>query len=239
MQQPHTFRRALLSRARRPSASMCVALFALVIALDGSAVAKVIIRGSNIAKNAITSAKIKNHSIKSVDIAAGVIPPVGYSRAQSDGLFVSKAAAAANTAPDSAALGGKAASSFYDRTEADGRFVPIAPGTVNAAPNSAQLEGHTASAFPLKGTDVTSTLSLGAGAVPSHACTAFATTVTGAQVGDVAILGFVGAVAVPAGLTFQPLKVSSPDSMTLRICNPTNVGSPAAANVGVRIITFR
>jgi hypothetical protein len=239
MQQPQSRRRTLLSRARRPSASMCVALFALVLALDGSAVARVIVRGSNIARNAITSPKIKNHSIKSVDIAKGVIPAAGYSRAQSDGLFVSKAPGSVNAAPDSAALGGKPASSFYDRAEADGRFVGIAPGTGNAAPNSAQLEGHPASAFPLKGTDVTTTLNLDAGAVASHSCTTFAVTVAGAQVGDVAILGFVGAVAVPPGLTFQPLKVSSPDGMTLRICNPTNVASPAAANVGIRVITLR
>ncbi|MEA2155691.1 MAG: hypothetical protein QOE11_1831 [Solirubrobacteraceae bacterium] len=150
-------------------------------------------------------------------------------RAESDGRFVSKLAATAPApAPDSAALGGKPAASFYDRTEADGRFVTIAPGTVNAAPNSAQLEGHPASAFPLKGTDVTTTMTLPAGAVAAHSCTTTQLTVTGARVGDVAVLGFVGDVPAPPGLTFQPLKVASPDGMTLRMCNPTATPSPAA-----------
>jgi hypothetical protein len=66
-----------------------------------------------------------------------------------------------------------------------------------------------------------------------------AASVAGAQVGDVPVMAFVGANAPPPGLTFQPLKVTSPDNMTLRLCNPTGSASSAFTDVGVRIITFR
>jgi hypothetical protein len=63
--------------------------------------------------------------------------------------------------------------------------------------------------------------------------------VAGAQVGDVPVMAFVNATPVPLGLTFQPLKVTSTDNMTLRLCNPTDADSPAFTDLGVRIITLR
>lgn len=89
------------------------------------------------------------------------------------------------------------------------------------------------------GTDVTGTISEPAGAVAAHSCLSAGVTAVGAQVGDVPVMAFIGATPPPSGLTFQPVKVSSPDNVTLRFCNPTASASTAFTDVGVRIITFR
>lgn len=89
------------------------------------------------------------------------------------------------------------------------------------------------------GTDVTGAINGIAGAVPAHSCLTDDADAGGAQVGDLPVMAFVGNTPAPSGLVFQPLKISSPGHMTLRFCNPTDTPSPAFANVGVRIITFR
>ena len=119
---------------------MIVAFIALAIALQGSAIARVLIGSANIKNNAITSAKIKNRTIKSKDIARGVIPDP-YSKTQSDARYVNKLPGTLNEAPNSAALGGTAADQFLTKGQSDSRYVNIVPGTINAAPNSAALGG--------------------------------------------------------------------------------------------------
>ena len=89
------------------------------------------------------------------------------------------------------------------------------------------------------GTDITGTISEPAGAVAAHSCLSADVTVAGAQVGDVPVMAFIGGASAPGGLTFQPVKVTSPDNMTLRLCNPMPTASSAFTDVGVRIITFR
>jgi hypothetical protein len=88
------------------------------------------------------------------------------------------------------------------------------------------------------GADFTGSIAGDAGAVAAHSCTSTDLVVTGAQVGEVPMLAFVGNIPAPAGLTFQVLKISAADHGLLRLCNPTNVASPAFAGVGVRILTF-
>jgi len=239
---------------------MCVALLALVLALDGPALAKIVtpgkgpntttphsgldskplIHGRDIASNAITSPKIKDHSIGSVDIANGVISKPGYSMAQSDDRYVRKVPGSPNQATDAAALGGKPAAAFLDKTDSDARYVNIVPGSTNQAPNAAALQGHPASDFPLRGTDITGPLMISAGSVPANGCLTEEVTIFGAQPGDLPIIGFVGNAVVPAGLTFELLKVLAVDTATLRICNATSAAAPTAtANLTVRVITFR
>ena len=89
------------------------------------------------------------------------------------------------------------------------------------------------------GTDVTTTITGDAGTVAAHSCTTTSLAVAGAQVGELPVLAFVGSTPAPPGLTFQAIKVSSPDTLTLRYCNPTATDSPAFTGVGVRVITFR
>jgi hypothetical protein len=101
----------------------------------------------------------------------------------------------------------------------------------NVATNSLSLAD-------LVGVDIAGTINLAAGAVAAHSCTSFATIATGAAVGQVPLLAFVGGTPAPAGLTFQLLKVTSPGHILMRVCNPTNTNSPAASGVGVRVVTF-
>ena len=61
-------------------------------------------------------------------------------------------------------------------------------------------------------------------------------TATGAQLGQFAMVGLTGAVAVP-NVTFTPARIEVVNQVTFRICNPTtsivNLG-----NVGIRVVTF-
>jgi len=87
--------------------------------------------------------------------------------------------------------------------------------------------------------NITGTIHGDAGAVPAHSCVTTTINVGGATVGDAGMISFTGDVPVPAGLVFSFLKVTSPDNASMRICNPTNSASPAFANVGVRVVTFK
>ena len=55
----------------RPSASMVVSIFALVVATSGASYAAVKIDGGDIAKGTVTSKQIANETIKSVDVKDG------------------------------------------------------------------------------------------------------------------------------------------------------------------------
>jgi hypothetical protein len=106
------------------------------------------------------------------------------------------------------------------------------------AVTGAKVATDSLSLADLVGADVRQTISVSAGAVPPHSCTTFAANAPGAQVGQAILLTFIGNVPAPPGLTFQPIKISSPGQYSLRFCNPTNVASPAFTNVGVRVVTF-
>lgn len=89
------------------------------------------------------------------------------------------------------------------------------------------------------GADVTTTIHGDAGVVRPHSCTTASLPVAGAQVGDLPVIAFVGSTPAPPGLTFQAIKVDSPNDVTLRFCDPTDVASPPFSGVGMRVITFR
>jgi hypothetical protein len=222
---------------------MVVAIVALVAALDGPAIARetahaarVIISGKNIKKGTITGKQVKDHSLTRKDLASGVFGNF-FTKTQSDARYVNKVQGTVNEAPNAAALGGKDASQFLDKASSDARYVNIVPGTVNEAPNAAQLGGHAPSDFPLVGTDVTGSLTVAA--VPAHSCTTLETDVTGARLGDLPVIAFVGGTPAIPGLIFEAIKINSPDHMTLRVCNPTASASTATSDVGVRVIAFR
>jgi hypothetical protein len=101
------------------------------------------------------------------------------------------------------------------------------------------LKGDKGDRAQIVGTDVTTTIHDDAGAVRPHSCTTSSLTVPGARVGDLPLLAFVGNTPAPPGLTFQAIKASSPNEVTLRYCDPTDVASPVFSGVGVRILTFR
>jgi hypothetical protein len=101
-----------------------------------------------------------------------------------------------------------------------------------------KLVDHSVSTADLNGADIHGTIHGDAGAVASHSCPTSDIVLGGAQVGDVALLTFIGDTPAPAGLTFQILKVSSPGHGNIRFCNPTDAASPAFTGVGIRVLTF-
>jgi hypothetical protein len=89
------------------------------------------------------------------------------------------------------------------------------------------------------GANITGTIHGDAGAVAAHSCLTTDITVGGASVGEAGMISFTGNVPAPAGLIFEFIKVSSANHAILRLCNPTNVASPAFSDVGVRVVTFK
>jgi hypothetical protein len=117
------------------------------------------------------------------------------------------------------------------------RALDFKSGQLKAGPQGPKGDkGDTAQVI---GTNITGTIHGDAGAVAAQSCTTAELDAVGAQVGELPVIGFVGDTPTPQGLTFQPLKVTSPGHITLRFCNPTNAPSPAFSNVGVKIITFK
>jgi hypothetical protein len=110
----------------------------------------------------------------------------------------------------------------------------IAPGAIG----SGKIANGSVTTADLAGADIHGTIHGDAGAVAAHSCTTAPIALGGAQVGDVALLTFIGNTPAPPGLTFQIIKISAPDSGTIRFCNPTAVASPAFSNVGIRVLTF-
>ncbi len=110
----------------------------------------------------------------------------------------------------------------------------IAPGAVG----SGKIANGSVTTADLAGADIHGTIDGDGDAVAPHSCTTAPVELGGAEVGDVALLTFVGAVPAPPGLTFQIIKISSPGSGTMRFCNPTAAASPAFDNVGIRVLTF-
>jgi hypothetical protein len=90
----------------------------------------------------------------------------------------------------------------------------------------------------LVGADVHGSIHGDAGAVAANSCTTADLVAGGAKVGQAVLFTFIGSTPPPPGLVFEPLKVTSPDHISLRFCNPTGVASPAFSNVGVRVVMF-
>ena len=101
-----------------------------------------------------------------------------------------------------------------------------------------KIANGSVSTADFSGANITGTITEPAGAIAANSCLTASVTMGGAQVGDAAFITFIGDVPAPSGLTFEVIKVSSPNFGTMRFCNPTNSGSPAFSNVGVRIITL-
>jgi hypothetical protein len=116
----------------------------------------------------------------------------------------------------------------------------IANGAISSVDvGDGQITNGAVTAADIAGADIHGSIHGDAGAVAMHECTTAAIDLGGAQVGDVAFFSFTGDTPAPQGLTFQILKITSPNEGTMRFCNPTNSSSPAFSGVGIRVLTFR
>lgn len=211
-----------------------VASLALFLVLAGgtafaaSHLGKNSVGSKQLKKNSVTAAKIKEAAITAGKIQDGAVSP---------GKLSSNAVSTSNVT-DRAITDAKLADSAITGAK-------LAPGAIGAgklAPSSvtgAEVAPGSLSIADLAGADVIGAIHGDAGAVAAHSCVSAPITLGGAKVGDALFLTFVGDTQVPQGLTFQLLKVNSPDNATIRFCNPTNAASPAFDNVGVRVIALR
>jgi hypothetical protein len=98
------------------------------------------------------------------------------------------------------------------------------------------VANNTLTLADLVGADITGAISLSA--IAAQACVDVGLGVGGAAVGEVPLIAFIGDTPPPAGLIFDPLKVTAPGQVQMRICNPRATSSVATSNIGVRVISF-
>jgi hypothetical protein len=179
-------------------------------------------------KESVTAVKIKKAAITAAKLQDGSVSPGKLSGdAVTTGNLTDRAITSAQLA-DGAVTDSKLAAGSVGA----GRLAPNSVTGIEIAPQSV-------STADLAGVDFRGTIHGDAGAVAAHSCTTADIQLGGTEVGDALLLTFIGEVAVPAGLTFQLLKISSPDHGNIRFCNPTNAASPEFNNVGVRVIALR
>jgi hypothetical protein len=99
-----------------------------------------------------------------------------------------------------------------------------------------RLIDNTVSSADLKGADVKSAISLGAGAVANGRCTDFAVSIPGAKAGEAVVFSLRG--AAPAGMLLVGTRVPADGQVTLKACNLTGGTSPLISSLPVRIMTF-
>jgi hypothetical protein len=211
-----------------------LAVIAIFLALGGTAYASFVVssnrqigpdtvsghnppsnKHSNLIAGSVSTQDLANSAVTSQKLANGAAISLKIANGAVSGSKVSGGAISSSKLADGAVSATK-----------------LAPGAVR----SSKVLNDSLSLDDLVGADVSGSINVGP--VAAHSCLTFSVDVTGAEVGQVPYMGFIGSHPAPPGMVFQILKVSSPDSATLRVCNVTDVESTAATNVGVRVITF-
>jgi hypothetical protein len=179
------------------------------------------------ANESITSAKIANLTIRTEDLSAGAV---------GSGKIANGAIRNEDISPGAVGTGKIADGAVRNQDLGDGSVsnAKLADGSVGVA----KIQNGAVTTAKLAGADIHGTIHGDAGAVAAHSCLTADIELGGAHVGDLALLTFIGGTPVPAGLTFQILKVSAANHGNIRFCNPTNAASPAFSNVGIRVLTL-
>ena len=202
----------------RPRYADVVGTLALVVAMSGTAYA-----AHALPKNSVGSKQIKDNKVASRDVRDG-----GIGAADLAAGSVGSAA----LQPGSVGTTQLAPGSVTGAQLAQGSVGPAAVG-VNAISTTASVKDHTLMLVDLAGADRTGSTTT---TLPANSCTSVVATVTGAQVGQFALVGLTGAVAIP-NVSFTPARVEVANQATFRICNPTGSTVPVT-NLGIRIVTF-
>jgi hypothetical protein len=189
---------------------------------------KALLRASRgVPNESITSAKIANLTIRNEDISGGAVGSGKIANGAIGTQDLGDGSVTNEKLATGAVGSGKIANGAIHNED-------IAPGAIGGG----KIANGSVTTADLAAADINGTIHGDAGAVAAHSCTTAPIVLGGAQVGDVALLTFVGNTPAPAGLTFQILKISSPGNGTIRFCNPTAVASPAFSNVGIRVLAF-
>jgi hypothetical protein len=205
-----------------------VGTLALVVAMSGTAYA-----AHALPKNSVGSKQIKDNKVAGKDLQDGGIHAADLAAGSVGGTHLQPGSVGnANLAPGSVGTANLAPGSVTGAQLADGSVGPAAVG-VNAISTTASVKDHTLTLVDFVGVDRTSSIN---GTLSANACTSVIATATGAQLGQFALVGLAGAVAVP-NVTFTPARIEVVNQVTFRICNPTT-SSVNLGNVGIRVVTF-
>ena len=202
----------------RPRYADVVGTLALVVAMSGTAYA-----AHALPKNSVGSKQIKDNKVASKDLKDGGIGP---------GDLAAGSVGGSHLQPGSVGTANLAPGSVTGAQLAAGSVGPAAVA-VNAISTTASVKDHTLTLVDFVGVDHTSSIN---GNLPGNACTSAIVTANGAQLGQFAMIGLAGAVAVP-NVTFTPARIEVVNQVTFRICNPTT-SSVNLNNIGVRVVTL-
>jgi hypothetical protein len=202
----------------RPRYADVVGTLALIVAMSGTAYA-----AHALPKNSVGSKQIRDNKVAGKDLKDGGIGPADLASGSVGGTHLQPGSVGtANLAPGSVTGAQLAAGS-----------VGPAAVAVNAISTTASVKDHTLTLVDFVGVDRTSSIN---GTLSASSCTSAIVTATGAQLGQFAMVGLAGAVAVP-NVTFTPARIEVVNQVTFRMCNPT-LASVSLGNVGVRVVTF-
>jgi hypothetical protein len=192
----------------RPRYADVVGTIALLVAMSGTAYA-----AHALPKNSVGSKQIKDNKVASLDLKDGGIGAAD---------LASGSVGTANLAPGS-----------VTGTQLAAGSVGSAAVGVNAISTTASVKDHTLTLVDFVGVDHTSSIN---GTLPANSCTSVVATAAGAQLGQFAMVGLAGAVAVP-NVSFTPARIEVVNQVTFRVCNPTT-SNVNLGNVGIRLVTF-
>ena len=194
---------------------MVVACIALSVALGGTSYAAIKLPANTVGtkelkKNAVTSLKVKDNSLTGADIlesSLGKVPLATSAVNATNATNATHATTADGAAPTGAAGG-----------DLTGTYP--APSIAGDAVTSAKVIDASQSGGLRKAdiAAVSTTASFDPPSIPAQSCGSVSAAVPGAQVGDVIIAHPVN--AIWSNLIFAPW-LANPDSVLLRICNPT------------------
>lgn len=196
----------------RPSPAMVVACIALTVALGGTSYAAIKLPKNSVGTkqlktNAVTSPKVKNDAITGADVLESSLTQVP---------FAATAATAGTAAPSGAASGSLA-----------GTF-PAPSIAANVIGSSNVLDASQATG--LRKVDlaaVVTTASFNPASIPANSCGSATAAVPGAQSGDSIVLQPTS--GIWGGLIWAPWLVNAPNSIELRLCNPTPLAFDGSA----------
>jgi hypothetical protein len=223
---------------RRPGYAEIVATVALFLALGGTAYAVTQIDPDSVYTNAIqdqavTVPKLHNNAVNSAKVLDGSIAGRDIADESVTSSDLATDSVQASEIADNSIDGGE----IVDNTLGAADLAPDSVGSSELASNAvtgAKIADNSISLADLVGANVNGAISF---SLAANTCGTLNFGVGGAQVGEVVLMSYTGAVAVPPGVVFAPGRVTAAGNVSQRACNVTG-SSVSVSSIGVHIITF-
>jgi hypothetical protein len=231
-------------RPRLTFANVC-SFLALLIALGtGSAYAANTVFSSDIVDGEVKTADLDNNSVRTTKIVNGQVANADLNADAVDGSKV------LNGSVGNADLGidSVQAIQIADDTIDGGEIIDNSLGQSDLATSSvgsdelasgsvgtSEVASNSLTAFDLAGGESNGTISLTAGYAANGACRDGTIAVGGANPGDALMFSLNG--SVPQGILIYGVRVSSANTVTVKVCNFTGAAMAAITNLQVAVVT--